>query len=67
MELPVHIQRSRRGDGFVAFCPDLPGCSAVAATENEAVSVLRSRIGEYFARGTRQPLPPDTRRTVIEM
>src|SRR2546421_12024939 len=47
MKLNVHI-RSRQGT-VQAFCPDLPGCSASAQTEKEAITLLRARVDEYFA------------------
>jgi hypothetical protein len=57
MKLNVHI-RSRQGANTVqAFCPDLPGCSASAPTEKEAVALLRARVDEYFAARVRVLLP----------
>jgi predicted RNase H-like HicB family nuclease len=67
MELPVLIQKSRAGDAIRAFCPDLPGCSATAATEGEALAHLRRRIADYFTRDAAEPLPPGTRRAVISI
>ena len=62
MKLNVHV---RRQSGSVqAFCPDLPGCSATAPTEAEALKLLRARVDEYFAARVRAP-PPGTR--VIEL
>jgi hypothetical protein len=46
MKVEVHI-RSRRGV-VQAFCPDLPGCSASAPNEPEALRLLRTRVDEYF-------------------
>ena len=55
MKLNVHI-RSRQG-AIQAFCPDLPGCSASAQTEKEAIQLLRARVDEYFAARVRVMLP----------
>jgi predicted RNase H-like HicB family nuclease len=55
MKLNVHI-RSKPG-AIQAFCPDLPGCSASAPTEKEAVALLRARVDEYFAARVRVLLP----------
>jgi hypothetical protein len=49
-----------------AFCPDLPGCSASAPTEAEALRLLRARVAEYFAVRVR-PLPPGTRIVQLEV
>jgi hypothetical protein len=64
MKLNVHI---RSGFGVVqAFCPDLPGCSASAQTEEEALKLLRARVDEYFAVRTRT-MPPGTRIVQLEV
>lgn len=64
MKLNVHL-RSRSGT-IQAFCPELPGCSASAQTEKEAISILRERVDEYFAVRTRT-LPPGTRVIQLEV
>ena len=64
MKLPVHIQT--RQDGVRAFCPDLPGCSASARTEQEALSRLKSRIEECFTATLVAP-SPGTRIVHIEV
>ena len=55
MKLPVHIRS--RADAVQAYCPDLPGCSASAPTESEALRLLRERISDYFTAGASAPLP----------
>ena len=55
MKVPVHV-RSREG-AIQAFCPELPGCSATARTEAEALRLLRDRIASHFADGARSALP----------
>ena len=48
MKLEVHIRTRPTGrDGVVqAYCPDLPGCSASARNEKEALALLRARVEE---------------------
>lgn len=55
MKLPVHVQT--RQDGVRAYCPDLPGCSASARTEQEALRRLKSRIEECFTSALVVPAP----------
>jgi predicted RNase H-like HicB family nuclease len=55
MKVTVHL-RSKSG-AVIAFCPDLPGCSASAPTQAEALELLRRRVGEYFTTGTSNALP----------
>lgn len=54
MKIAVHL-RSQKG-AVQAYCPDLPGCSASAPTEQQALRLLRSRVDEYFATVAR-PVP----------
>jgi predicted RNase H-like HicB family nuclease len=64
MKVNVHV---RRQSGAVqVFCPDLPGCSASAPTEDEALKKLRARVDEYFAVRART-LPPGTRIVELEV
>ena len=63
MKLQIHIRERR--DAVQAFCPDLPGCSAAAATEAEALSLLRARVDEYFA--ARPSVVPGTRVVQLEV
>ena len=64
MKLNVHL-RARAG-AVQAFCPDLPGCSASAPTEAQALALLRARVDQYFAARIR-PLPPVTRTVQLEV
>ncbi len=50
VKVQVHIKSKR--EVVQAFCPDLPGCSATAPSEIEALKRLRARIDEYFANET---------------
>jgi hypothetical protein len=64
MKLHVHIRKGL--DGVQAFCPGLPGCSASAPTEPEAIKRLRDRVERCFAPATTAPLP-GTRVVQIEV
>jgi hypothetical protein len=64
MKLQVHIRRGV--DGVQAFCPELPGCSATAPHEAQALEQLRERIGRYFAPKA-SSLLPGTRVVHIEV
>ncbi len=66
MRIPVVLEPSSRSPRVRAYCPDLPGCSAVADSEPEALALVRTRIVEYFARADRRALP-GTRVTAIEI
>jgi hypothetical protein len=46
MKIKVHVLD--RQEYVQVFCPDLPGCSAAAANEDEALGLLRDRVTEYF-------------------
>jgi hypothetical protein len=67
MKLKVHIRAKQQGkDGIVqAYCPDLPGCSASARNEPEALALLRTRVEQYFATPT--PVVPGTRVITFEV
>lgn len=66
MEISVHIRKGH-GDVVQAFCPDLPGCSAVARDDRQALELLRQRVRDYFAHQDREPLAAGTRRVTIEL
>ena len=54
MKLQVHIRKGI--EGVQAYCPALPGCSATAPHEAEALRRLRERIARCFTSST-TPLP----------
>jgi predicted RNase H-like HicB family nuclease len=66
MKVPVVLEPNVRTGRVRAYCPDLPGCSAVAASEPDALALLRRRVAEYFARSSRRVMP-GTRSTHIEV
>jgi hypothetical protein len=64
MKLNIHVRSRART--VQAFCPDLPGCSASAQTEKEAIELLRARVDEYFSLRVRT-IPPGTRIIQLEV
>ncbi|WP_018684707.1 type II toxin-antitoxin system HicB family antitoxin [Actinokineospora enzanensis] len=57
----IIIERAEDG-GFGAWCPDLPGCVALADTYDETVAEMRTAI-EFHLRGMREsgePVPVPT-------
>jgi len=52
-----------KGDGnYSAYCPDLPGVAAAAATEEEIMELMREAI-EFHLQGLREeslPIPKPT-------
>jgi len=64
MTLSVYV-RSAHGN-VQAFCPNVPGCSASAPTEKEALRILRLRLDDLFAPRARV-LPPGTRVVELEV
>jgi hypothetical protein len=55
MKLRVLVRKGV--DGVQAFCPELPGCSATAPREVEALERLRERIARCLAPSASPPLP----------
>jgi predicted RNase H-like HicB family nuclease len=66
MKVAVVLEPSTRTRRVRAYCPDLPGCSAVADSEPDALELLRRRIAEYFAASVRRAAP-GTRTTTVEV
>src|SRR5678816_4502010 len=64
VRLTVFIRQGRAG--VQAYCPDVPGCSAVGPTEQAALTVLRRRVLEQLG-STAVPTPPKTRRASLEI
>lgn len=58
--------RAGRAEGTVqAYCPELPGCSSAARTEEEALSILRKRLQSCLGRPA--PAAPATRQLTLEL
>lgn len=47
MRHQVILRRGRVEGHVLAYCPELPGCSAAAATPAQALSLLRSRMARH--------------------
>lgn len=68
MEYTIVIERTPRN--FSAYAPDLPGCVATGATEDEAVREMRSAIAFHIEslREHREPVPdPQCTATVVDV
>ena len=47
-QYPVMIFWSEEDRGYIAFAPDLPGCSAFGKTQTEAVIELQDAMGAWL-------------------
>ena len=68
MEYTIVIERTPRN--FSAYAPDLPGCVATGATEDEVVREMRSAIAFHIEslREHREPVPdPQCTATVVDV
>jgi predicted RNase H-like HicB family nuclease len=56
---PAHVFWSENDNGFIAVAPDLPGCSAFAETQQDALNELQDAIRAWMeaARAARNPIP----------
>jgi predicted RNase H-like HicB family nuclease len=64
MQYAVIIEKGPASYG--AYVPDLPGCVAVAKTEEEVTTLIREAI-EFHLEGLREngdPIPPPTSRAL---
>lgn len=66
MEIAVHLRKGQ-DQRVLAFCPDLPGCSATARDDREALELLRQRVRAYFAQQGQRPLAAGTRRVTLDV
>jgi hypothetical protein len=64
MRTRVVIRRGWVVDEVTAYCPALPGCSATAPDEKQALEALRAKLHDYEAR---QALAERARRAVEEL
>ena len=68
MEYTIVIERTPRN--FSAYAPDLPGCVATGATEDEVVREMRSAIAFHIEslREHREPIPrPQCTAAVVDV
>jgi predicted RNase H-like HicB family nuclease len=61
MKIRAYLQERSPGS-IVAWCPDLPGCSATGRSTDQALGVLATRIEEYFGAGEREATPRGARK-----
>ena len=47
--MKYRVALRKTDEGFSVSCPGLPGCWSQGATEEEAISNIRSAIEEYLA------------------
>lgn len=47
-EYKIVIQKNDEGDGYWAYCPDLPGCNSIVETLAEIKSNIREAIIGYL-------------------
>jgi predicted RNase H-like HicB family nuclease len=48
MTFRILVERSGESGRYLAWCPDLPGCTGVADSRAEAIDQVRRRIADYF-------------------
>jgi predicted RNase H-like HicB family nuclease len=61
MKIRAYLQERSPGS-VVAWCPDLPGCSATGRSPDQTLGVLAARIEEYFGAGRREATPRGARK-----
>jgi antitoxin HicB len=60
---PAQVFFSEEDEGFIAIAPDLPGCSAFGATQEEALAELQVAIDVWRGAAIKagNPVPPPSR------
>ncbi len=48
LEYKVVIQKNEEGDGYWAYCPDLPGCNSIGETLSEVKNNIKEAIIGYL-------------------
>jgi predicted RNase H-like HicB family nuclease len=63
---PANVFWSDEDEGYIAVAPDLPGCSAFAETQSQALSELKDAITAWIeaARSAGNPVPEPSRPSV---
>ncbi len=64
MRITVHLRQTDRAR-VLAYCPDLPGCSASGETDAEAIELLKRRMTALF--NARRRGDGATRTTVVDV
>lgn len=65
---PAHVFWSDDDEGYVAVAPDLPGCSAFGASQQEAMAELQDAIASWIgaARAAGNPIPRPSSPSEVE-
>ncbi len=48
LEYKVVMQKNEEGDGYWAYCPDLPGCNSIGETLAEVKNNIKEAILGYL-------------------
>jgi predicted RNase H-like HicB family nuclease len=48
LEYKVVMQKNEEGDGYWAYCPDLPGCNSIGETLAEVKNNIKEAIAGYL-------------------
>ena len=56
---PLHVFWSEEDEAYIAFVPDLPGCSAAGETEAKALELAHNAIALWLDASTKagNPIP----------
>jgi predicted RNase H-like HicB family nuclease len=65
MKIRAYLEERSTGS-VLAWCPDLPGCSATGRSTDQALGLLVTRIEEYFGTGGRETPPRGARAVELE-
>ncbi len=64
----IEIFYSQEDEGYIAIAPELPGCSAFGATEEEALKEIKTGIKLWLeiARKEHRPVPNPMERELLK-
>ena len=48
LEYRIIIQKNEEGEGYWAFCPDLPGCNSIGDTLEEVRNNIKEAVEGYI-------------------
>jgi hypothetical protein len=65
MKIRAYLEERSSGS-VLAWCPDLPGCSATGPDSSRALGVLVARIDEFFRAGQHETAPRGARKVELE-
>jgi predicted RNase H-like HicB family nuclease len=69
MEVTYDVVVEKSSDCWCAYVPDLPGCTASAATETEVIDAIRTSIEMYIEslHESGEPIPPPSQATYTKV